>query len=163
MPLDDPRTVLLGLFDPMDTDHAVTPGNLTIDNGSTQARYEAAYEQQEIRLSTLFHTFNLDVLFVIGRSGADPVNTPSGPIAYVHHLYVQPVAIDKYTTAGVKTVTGTIMADKASQEARRVVRANMSGSLRQTVGETATYERVGSSLIWGDVIGVDYTEWVSDY
>jgi hypothetical protein len=162
LPLSDPRDVVGGLFTP-GVDNQVAPGNLTLDDGTTKARYASQYAMSEQRLTFEFDQRKVDVIFVVGRTGVDPVGADSGIIGYTHHLYVQPVVIDKHGTAGAHSTTATLLADLANQETRRIIRTNLAGSMKTIGHETAVVERLGSTLLWGDRISIDYTQYVSPY
>jgi hypothetical protein len=162
MPLSDPKDVVTDLF--RVKGGSVTQANLTDDNGAN-LKWDACYEMGEQRLIFEFRTRKTDVLFVVGQTGVSPIVTPSGPIAYVHHLFVQPATVDRYSSVstGAKDNTATIAVNKACQEVRRVLRTNMSGSVRLTSREDTAYQRLGSDILWGDRVHVDYTQYVSDY
>ena len=162
MVLTDPRSTLQDWFNP-GVSNEVIPGNLLLDDDATLARYEAAYEMSEERLLNKFHEHNIDVIFVIKRLAVEPMATPSGPIGYRHICAVQPAVIDKYDGSGDTILTATVLADQASQEIRRVLRTNMSGSMRLSERERSEYIHLGSTIIWGDEVTVFYYQYVTSY
>jgi len=163
--LTDPRYVVMCLLDDYfaGTDK-VTKSNLTLKDGVSYANYEACYECRWQNMYMLFHEIDIDLLFVVKRRGVEkfPANRP--PVAYIHHLVVQPVAIDKYYADGTLKVSATELVDKASQEVRHVLRDNMGGSMRLSEREESHIEQLTPSLfVYGDEVGVDYTQYVSNY
>jgi hypothetical protein len=165
MVLTDPRLVLRQYFDSTETNNKVDDSNLDIETGS-YARYEGNFELDKRRLYVFFHQYNLDLNFNVGyrnpKVDAFPRDAP--PISYIHHLYVQAVCIDKYMGDGSLKVSGTKLADKASQEIRLVIRSNMTGSMRLSTSEEARVDRVGyTTLYYSDKVGVDYIQYVTKY
>jgi hypothetical protein len=163
MVLSDPQSVVLQLLDPMFAAHKISPANLTKDDGTTLAKFEACMDHTETQLQLLFTTspVKLDLLLVVGKPRKRAVTGPA--IGYEHVVTVTPCAVTKYNSSGVVIVTASRMVDKAAQEIRRVINENMSGSMKLTAQETKTPERVGSLLVWGEPINIVYIQWVTVY
>ena len=162
----DPRLVIRQLFDP-GVDCKVTDSNLYIEDGSTVAKYEADYEYGELMLERLMleNPFNIDIIFIISLIGEDsPDSGPSGPICYNYIIGVQSVTIHKWDSDGAMTVDGIKLGQKAVDEVKRVIRENPYGSLRAVRGRTENVTRlIGSDLIFGDIVEVNYKQYATRY
>jgi hypothetical protein len=97
------------------------------------------------------------------RGVTSTVMRPSGPVAYKHTLMVTPVCIDKWTGDGNQSSVAVMILNAATQEIRKVIRENMTGSLRLTGRESSSLERIGSLLVWGRGVEVMYTQPVTSY
>jgi hypothetical protein len=162
VPLSDPKDVVTDLF--RTSGGSVTPGNLTDDNGSN-LRYDACYEMGEQRLIFEFRTRKTDILFVVGQTGISQIPEDGPPVAYVHHVFVQPACVDRYSSVstGAKSNTATVAVNKASQEVRRVIAENLIGSNKHVPREDTTYQRLGSDILWGVRATVDYVQYIDFY
>jgi len=162
----DPRLVIRQLFDPAETDYAVTPGNLLLEDGTTRARHEATYEENPVELRRLLVTgipAPLDLIFVVLYIGEEsPDDYGGGPVCYNQVIGVQPVTIDKLNVGDASLkLDGDKLARAAKEEIRMVIRENPFGSIRNVRGTAENTERVGATLIWGDIVEVRYKEYAS--
>jgi hypothetical protein len=162
MPLTDPQLVIRRYFDPAGTDYAVTPANITDDRG-VQVTHIAVYAFSEALLTELFLALGYGLIFVVDKPSTNTIMRPSGPVAYRHTLMVTPVCIDKWTGDGNQSSIAITILNAATQEIRKVVRENMTGSLRVTGRESTSMERIGSLLVWGRGVEIAYTQPVTSY
>lgn len=167
----DPRYVMRVMFDP-GVGNRVNPVNLLEEDAVTQAKYEADYEYNEVIMQRMMLEAPLfiDLIFVITLINEGSTDSSaSGPINYNHVLGIQPVTITKYNADGSLKVDGIKLSYAAVTEIKKVIREYPYGSIlsiqgiRSIQGRTRGVQRVGHSLIHGDVVEVLYTEYTSAY
>jgi hypothetical protein len=162
MPLTDPQYVVRRYFDQQRQFCAVNDGNITDERG-VPVSFCAVFAMGEMLLFELFHQIGYDLVFVVGKPRTDTVLTASGPIAYRHTVRVTPTTIDKWGGNDQHYLVAQRILDRAAKEVRRVIRENMTGSLRLTGQETAEHQRLGSMILWGRGIDIMYTQPVTSY
>lgn len=163
MTLTDPRETIRKYLN-RGKGGAVNDDNLTDRNGELVG-YQAHYAFSDEDLKRLMMEGpKVGIIFVIHHLGLSTVNSPSGPIGYRHRIGVQPVIIDRWSRDGTLSVYASEMLYKATSEVHRVIRERMSGSLRMTDRESAgTVERVGSTILYGVMVEVEYIQYTSNY
>jgi hypothetical protein len=112
----------------------------------------------------LENPFNLDIIFIVSLIGEEPPDGgASGPICYNYVIGVQPVTIHKWDSDGDMIVDGIKLGQKAVDEVKRVIAENPYGSLRNIRGRTENVTRIGSDLIYGDVVEILYKQYIPGY
>ena len=162
----DPRLTLRQYFDPSSGNCKIIGSNLLLEDGVTQANYEANYELSEADLEKIFKDapdgLGIDLLFIIKKLSTEleAVQSPSGPIGYYYNIGIQPVAVDKWSGT-TKKVDGTKLLWKAISEIERIIRTYALGSMKVVRTGTPENEILGSTIIWGDTIEVRYLQYVT--
>jgi hypothetical protein len=166
MPLTEPYSVILDLFDPRDdnSSFAVSKGNLRYDadadgTDDTHLVWDVAYTHSESLLRARLKDEPNDFLLVFSDPSTKKIPPRGPPVAYEHSVTVEAVAIDQHSVTGfaVKVV------GKAAQEIRRVIRVNPLGSMRTSEEERENPIRVGSQMVWSRPIEILYTQYVTFY
>lgn len=157
----DTRLVVRQYFDPSEANFKVTQGNI-LDEQGEQVRFNALYEENMHLLHHFFHTLGYGGMIVLLRPTVEAVNTPSGPIAYRHTIGVQAVVVDKWSGSGGVSLLASKVLDSFGAEIRRVIRTNLSGSMKLSTRESQAVEQVGS-LLWAHTVYVEYTQYVTSY
>lgn len=165
--MTDPRTFVVGWLNPLGAeDDAGNPieckiidGNLTKTFGSN-TKYEARFELGDLNLEEEFRKpLDLDILFNVREGTEEPIMTPSGPIGWTHYIPVETNIVEKRSSNSSLEVDPPKLMRKAVQEIRRIVRENMSGSLRRAGRETPEHVRLGSTVLYRKTVIVEWTQY----
>jgi hypothetical protein len=94
-------------------------GNVTLENGSTEANIEVDFDQPLERLELLFTQFHADLIVTVGVGGEDP--TVGGAKKYRLNVTFHSVDSSDYTRIATNVIW------KGVEEARRVISASTAG------------------------------------
>jgi hypothetical protein len=128
-------------------DAYITDGNITEDDGTTQASWVSMFERDDLRLTQVFLTKNVDVVFTVGE--ADSITSQLG-VAFLGKYPITAFAVDK------EGLTATTVNDKAVKEIRKIFKENPVGSMRGYSEERAEPHVLGSTTIWSKRVLIDY-------
>lgn len=115
------------------------------------------YSESEVLIKQWFTTQGKGVLLVLEEKASRTGTTPSGPISTDYVIGVRITAVDKSDT------DADILLWQAKQEVQRVIRENMVGSLRFIEVTSPENKRIGSTILYEQVIDVHYIQFVSAY
>lgn len=135
-------------------DAYLTAGNMTEDNGVTNATFITAYDLPDYPLSRVFIEKAVDIAFSIGQSAATVImDSDHYPIGYRESVPITIYILDKTGITGIKLMA------KVEAELRRIAETyptSLPGSLRRVSKTTPKSVLVGGTYFWVIEYALDY-------